>query len=58
MSAHAFEQRMESDLNAEEQQYFLALIRLNEIGTQRKADALTEAVQRGLRGPMRSGANP
>lgn len=47
---------MESELNAEEQQYFLALMRLNEIGTQRKADALTEAVQRGLRGPMRSGA--
>jgi pyruvate-formate lyase len=44
--------RKEIDLTVEEQQDFLVLMRLYEIGMLRKSEALAEAVQRGLRGPM------
>ncbi|MEK7729116.1 MAG: hypothetical protein AAB354_11940 [candidate division KSB1 bacterium] len=46
--------RKEVELTADGQQEFFALMQLSAIGTLRKAEALAEAVQRGLRGPMRS----
>jgi len=38
----------------DERKELLALMQIYEIGTLRKAEALAEAVQRGLHAPMRS----
>ncbi len=46
--------RKEVGLNADERQELLALMQIYKIGTLRKAEALAEAVQRGLREPMHS----
>lgn len=44
----------EFGLTADERRELLELMQLSEIGILRKSEALAEAVQRGLRGPMHS----